>query len=134
MHGSVHVADGQEASGSLIDGKSALLDAIGVGECLRCIFIRPRRHQQIASIGVNHRILRLEKNELLEIQKSLARIANEVGALSSEEVGVKQLVVELYDFCEIGDCLLEHREAGVAPTFVQQVCCVGLLLSGGGPL
>jgi len=81
---------------------------------------------------MHHRILRLKKYQLLEIKKRLTRVANEVGALSAEEVGVEQLVVKFDDLCEVSDRLFEHGEAGVAAAFVEEVGGVGLFFAGGG--
>uniref|UniRef100_A0A7S3MX83 Uncharacterized protein n=1 Tax=Strombidium inclinatum TaxID=197538 RepID=A0A7S3MX83_9SPIT len=124
-----NVANRQEATSSLINSEGAGLNAVGVGEGLRRIFVGTSGHQEVASVGMHHRILRLKENQLLEIQEGLRSISNKVGALASEQIGVKLLVVELDYLREVGDRFLEHREAGVAPTLVQEVGGVGLFFS-----
>ena len=134
MESALDVADGKEAPSSLVDGKGARLHAVCVREGLGCVFIRTGRHEQVTSIGVDHWVLRLEQDEFLKVQECLTCVTDQICALASEEVGVKELVVQVDYFREISNGLLEHREAGVASAFMQQISCIRLFFARRRPL
>ena len=57
---------------------------------------------------MHHWVLRFNDNELLEVHKSQTSVTDQVSALSSVQVSIKQVLVEVDGDRQICDCLLEH--------------------------
>lgn len=68
---------------------------VSVCKSFSSIIIRACSHQQVTSIRVHHRVLRLQHDQFLKVKEGLRCVTDEVRALSSEQVRVEQLVVKL---------------------------------------
>lgn len=76
-------------------GKSCLLHGVSIVERLDGIGVRSCRHQEVASVDVHQRIFLIANDELLEVVEGQVVVSEEVSALTSEDIGFKERLIEL---------------------------------------
>ena len=77
---------------------------------------------------MNHGILWLQKNQLLEVQESQSCVTKEVCALSSVEVCIRDFFIEFDRASQVGYSFLKHTEAGMTPTTSYEMLCSWFLI------
>ena len=77
---------------------------------------------------MDHGILGLQENQLLEVQECQCCVTKEVGALSSVEVGIWDFFIELDRASQVCYSFLKHTETGMAPTTSYEMLCSWLLI------
>ena len=66
---------------------------VSVREGFGRVIVRTCGHQKVTCEGMDHGVLWLDHDQFLKVEESLRGVSNEVAALASEEVGVKQVFV-----------------------------------------
>lgn len=89
------VGEGAVAADALEGGEGCGLDGVGVVKGLNGIRIGTGRHQQVSGVNVDQWILLIADDQLLEVVEGQVVVAEEVGALATEDVGLEESLVEL---------------------------------------
>ena len=76
---------------------------------------------------MDHGILRLDHNQLLEVHEGKTGISNQIGTFTSIQVSVKKVLIKIDRDRKVSDCLFEHTQACIASSTGQVVLGVGLL-------
>lgn len=77
---------------------------------------------------MDHGILGLQENQLLEVQESQSCVTKEVGTLSSVEVCIRDFFIEFDRASQVCYSFLKHTEAGMATTTSYEMLCSWFLI------
>jgi hypothetical protein len=128
LESTLEIRESAKASYSLEAGQWGLLDSVGVVKCFDCIGVGTSSHQQVSGMDMDHRVLLVRDDQLLEIVESKVVVAKQIGAFASEYVSFVERLVEFESNREVLHGFIEDAQTSISPSSGEMELTGGLFL------
>ena len=99
-----------------------------VVKCFDCIGVGTSSHKQVSGMNMDHRVLLVRDDQLLEIVESQVVIAQQIGAFASEYVSFVERLVEFKSNREVLHGFIEDAQTSISPSSGEMELTGGLFL------